>query len=587
MFLSALRQMFGVAADVRWDDALRQLHPMSVVVTVVTLAICIRIPRWARRIPSTVLALLGGALLHHLLAMAFGSEYLGPTSGGASGLLPEFSVWQAVLGGQGAELVGWLRILVPYALAIAAFASLENLLCIAAIESHQHRRIDADRELGREGLTNFFSGLLGATPCVGNLSRVKANLGAGGSTPRSALFYAGMIALIVLLAGQWASLVPGAVTAGILMFYSMAMVDDGARRLARQVFFERASISPEQYRVLLANFLVIVLVALVAAIGDMMEALGVGVMAAMVLFVQSSMKPVIRRVYDGRFHRSLKVRTPQDAERLQSDGARIIVVEVDGPLFFGTADRAAREIEKGAEQAFWVILDLSRVADVDPTGARSLLRIGRELRGKRCELLLCGANERVAQFLLAMGLAAAVKTEDWCHDVDTALEKAEDRMLGMVERSDVGSSTGLEHTTLAQGLDEAQVRLLEGYLERRIFNASGHVFQVGDPGESLFVASEGVVDIRVPLSNGRHRRVASFAPGTIFGEMALLEAKPRSADAVVQGASTVWELSRERLAEIEAEHPELASRLLLNLGRSLAQRLRMTTAELRLAVEGG
>jgi CRP-like cAMP-binding protein len=68
--------------------------------------------------------------------------------------------------------------------------------------------------------------------------------------------------------------------------------------------------------------------------------------------------------------------------------------------------------------------------------------------------------------------------------------------------------------------------------------------------------------------------------------MALLEGKPRSADAIVQGPSTVWELSRDRLAEIEFKHPEIARRVLLNLSRSLAERLRATTAELRLAAEG-
>ena len=68
--------------------------------------------------------------------------------------------------------------------------------------------------------------------------------------------------------------------------------------------------------------------------------------------------------------------------------------------------------------------------------------------------------------------------------------------------------------------------------------------------------------------------------------MALLEGKPRSANAVVKGPSTVWELTRDSLAEIEIKHPDIARRLLLNLSRSLAERLRTTTVELRLAAEG-
>jgi len=580
---SALRPGIGVAGGMPWEQIPGAWHLLSLLVAVATLAICFLAHRWTRQIPGAILALAGGTLLHHGLAAAFGVEHLGPTSGSAHGLLPQLSVWQAVLAGGWLELLGWLRALLPYALAIAAFASLESLLCLSAIESDQHRRLDGDRELSRQGLANCIAGLLGATPSVGNLSRVKVNLSGGGKTPLSSLAYGLTLAAVVLFAGHWASLVPGAATAGILVYYAITMVDDGTLRLARQVFLERHGLQPEQHRLLFANFLVIILVALVAMAGDMMEALSAGVVAAMVLFVRSSMKPVIRQTYSAQCHRSLKVRTSTDTERLAREGDQIVVFELDGPLFFGTADRAAREIEKAAQHAAWLIVDLTRVTDVDPTGARSLQRIGRQLADQRRQLLVCGASVQVEQFLRAMGLGATVPARHWHPDIDAALEVAEDAFLG-ADR-DAHASVSLAQTMLADGLSEAQARLLEDYLDQRVFPSADHVFRVGESGESLFVASEGVVDILLPLKHGRRRRIASFSPGTIFGELALLEAKPRSADAVVQGACTIWELKRERLAEIQAKHPELAGRLLLNLSRSLAHRVRSTTAELRLAME--
>lgn len=583
MLLSALRPGLGVAGGMPWGAVPQAWHPLSLVVTVATLAICVRAPRWTRRLPGAVLALVGGTVLHHGLASAFGAEHLGPTSGSAHGLFPQLSVWQAVLAGGGWELLGWLRLLLPYALAIAAFASLESLLCLAAIEADQHRRLDGDRELSRQGLANGIAGLLGATPSVGNLSRVKVNLSGGGTTPRSSLAYGLTLAAVVLFAGRWASWVPGAATAGILIYYAATMVDDGALRLARQVFLERRGLPPGQYRLLLANFLVIILVALVATAGDMMEALTAGVIAAMVLFVRSSMKPVIRQTYSAQCHRSLKVRASADTERLARTGDQIVVFELDGPLFFGTADRAAREIEKAARHAAWLIVDLTRVSDVDPTGARSLYRIGRQLADQRRQLFVCGASLPIEQFLRAMGLGATVPARHWHPDIDTALEAAEDALLGA--EGDAYAGVSLAQSMLADGLTAAQARLLEDYLEQRIVPAAAPIFRVGEPGDSLFVASDGVVDILLPLKQGRRRRIASFAPGNIFGELALLEAKPRSADAVAQGACTIWELKRARLAEIEAQHPELASRLLLNLSRSLAHRVRTTTAEFRLAME--
>jgi SulP family sulfate permease len=524
-------------------------------------------------------------LLHHALAHLFGADLLGATSGSVDGLLPAFSVWQAVFSWGAGSLFGWLPMLAPYALAIAAFASLETLLCLAAIESATHVRTDGDRELRTLGLANLISGVLGSTPCAGNLSRVMVNLSAGGHSAFSGVAYAGMLALIVVFAGSWTGLLPSAVTAGILTFYAIGMVDDGTRRLAVQLLTQRDQLERAQYRLLLANFGVIALVALMAVVGDMMKAVGVGVAAAMFLFVRSSMKPVIRRVFNAQYHRSLKVRAREDMQVLERDGAQIAVIEVEGPLFFGTADRVAREIEIVAEHTTSLILDLKRVRDVDPTGARTLLQVARKMKGRQRSLILSGANQRVESFLRTMGLAMVVPAEHWHDDLDTALEKVEDALLVTHGVATERTILHLSKTVLADGLSEVQTSVLESYLSKHLFQSAGMIFRKGDAGESLFVATGSVVDILLPLQSGKQKRVASFAPGVVFGEMALLEGKPRSADAMVQTPTTVWELTRENMSEIEFEHPEIARRVLLNLSRSLAERLRMTTAELRLSAE--
>jgi CRP-like cAMP-binding protein len=144
----------------------------------------------------------------------------------------------------------------------------------------------------------------------------------------------------------------------------------------------------------------------------------------------------------------------------------------------------------------------------------------------------------------------------------------------------------LAETALAHGLSAAQSQVLESYLYQHQYDSAGLLFAKGDPGSSVLLATGSVVDILIPLGNGRKKRVASFAPGVTFGEMALLEDMPRSADAFVQGPTLIWELSRERLTAIEQDHPDIARQVMLNISRILAQRLRVTTSELRLAIEG-
>jgi SulP family sulfate permease len=585
MLISALRPALGVDYGTAWREVLAVSHPLSLLVTALTIFLCFIVPRWSKRIPAMIVALLLGSLFHHLIAWQMGAEVLGGTSRSLDGLIPEYSVWQFMISDSGNGLMAWLPGLVHYALAIAVLASLETLLCLAFIDSQRYERSNADHELIRQGSINFISGILGATPISGNLSRISVNLLGGAHTAFSAAVYAGTLILIIIFLGSWVNLLPSAVTAGIMVFNAIAMFDEGTRRFAMQVLTQRSALEPEQYRLVLANFIVVLLVAMVAVIGDMMLAIAVGLAAALFLFIRSSTKPVIRRVFTARYYRSLKVRTPENLALLEQQGDQVVVIDIDGALFFGTADRVASEIERVAENAYAIILDLKRVSDVDATAARTLLQVIRKIRSRSKILLFSGAKPRVERFMRALGLGMVVPDEHWHDDLDSALEWVEDVLLIKFGEESRHLGVHLSQTVLAKGLDSLQISQLESYLSIHLYDSADVIFRKDEAGDSLFVATGSIVDILLPLNNGKQKRVASFAPGVVFGEMALLEGKPRSADAVLQGASAVWELSRERLEKMEAHHPEIAHRILLNLSCSLAERLRMTTTALRLAVE--
>lgn len=270
---------------------------------------------------------------------------------------------------------------------------------------------------------------------------------------------------------------------------------------------------------------------------------------------------------------------------LEAEGGRIVVIEIEGALFFGTADRVSVEAERIAAEASFIVIDMRRIRDVDPTGARTLLQIARKLRGKKIRMAIAGANPQIEAFLRAMGLQAEIPSDLWHTDLDEALENAEDELLARHGIDDRHATVSLSETALTTGLTSSQVSILSGYMHQHVMESEGRVFGQGDTGESVYVATDSVVDILIPLSGGRHKRVASFAPGIVFGEMALLEGKPRSADAVVKGKGTVLELARHQLDEIMRTHPDIACQLLHNLSVILAGRLRMTTQELRLQAE--
>ncbi|MGR8921929.1 MAG: cyclic nucleotide-binding domain-containing protein, partial [Gammaproteobacteria bacterium] len=130
-------------------------------------------------------------------------------------------------------------------------------------------------------------------------------------------------------------------------------------------------------------------------------------------------------------------------------------------------------------------------------------------------------------------------------------------------------------------LDTGGVRALEGVLDRREVAAGERLFNVGDEGAELFLVCHGQIEIRVPTTAHHHKRLAVYGPGSFFGELALLKAGPRAADAVATTASTLWTLSREHFDALKRARPEVAIDVLAALCDNLVVNQRWSTRELK------
>jgi CRP-like cAMP-binding protein len=99
------------------------------------------------------------------------------------------------------------------------------------------------------------------------------------------------------------------------------------------------------------------------------------------------------------------------------------------------------------------------------------------------------------------------------------------------------------------------------------------LFEQGSPGSSAFILSSGKVEIRLRGDRAVHP-VARFGPGDVFGELALIDASERSADAVVVEDAVYYELRGDRFQQLrQAMHPA-AYKVLRHLARIVARRLR-------------
>jgi sulfate permease, SulP family len=142
----------------------------------------------------------------------------------------------------------------------------------------------------------------------------------------------------------------------------------------------------------------------------------------------------------------------------------------------------------------------------------------------------------------------------------------------------------LERLGITQDCDAAELDVLRRNLERRTIDKGEYVFREGDAGDTLYVPVRGSISITLPIKGGGEiKRLVTLSPGVMFGEMVLIESRPRSANAIADEYAVVYGLKRDALDALRREHPALAGKLLFNISRLLADRLRTTTEELRAA----
>src|SRR5581483_8450372 len=220
-----------------------------------------------------------------------------------------------------------------------------------------------------------------------------------------------------------------------------------------------------------------------------------------------------------------------EMEVIESKGGAILVMELEGALFFGSAERLARDIDAALQPADrYLVLDLRRVNEIDSTGAYILLSINAALaRNGRHLVLALGRHSETAARLIDLGVLDEVMDAKVFHDVDRAIEWAEDALL----REELPASAHEEELALGRvgilaGLSTEDIAAMAPFLRRGAYAKGSVVFREGDPGKELFFIVKGTASAYLHQPNGGDIRLVTFAPGTVFGELAILDAGPRS-----------------------------------------------------------
>ncbi len=293
-----------------------------------------------------------------------------------------------------------IRELINPAIALAALGSIESLLAAVVADGMSvSDRHNSDRELIGQGLANMIVPFFGGIPATGAIARTAVNVRAGGKTRLSGVIHGVALALIVLIFAPLASQVPLAALAGILMITSIRMMEWKAIGLLIHTTY--------------ADFGVMILTWLVTVCFDLVLAVEVGLIAAGILFIK-------------RMSELSLVKMPEDSAFLAGTpldfGKQIAIYRIDGPMFFGAAERFVSFLREAPEVKN-LILRMRYVPSMDTTGLVALEEIYHDLQRHDCQLILSGLRPEVEQLLERSGLLAEIGHENCFNSTDEALQK--------------------------------------------------------------------------------------------------------------------------------------------------------------------
>ena len=579
LLLSQIAPMLGLGHRLEPGTMLEQLRhaqPLTLAVGVLTCYLMLYAGKLSKRIPPVIIGLFAGIGLYYLFYYFGYGDKLGPFIGEFNFALPDLhylSGFYAIAHQR--QWWGLLPSMFAWAASLALISSLDVLLCAKVMEGVTQERQDHNLTLVRLGVGNLVVAAFGGISSAISLTSSQGNYNSGGRTGYSVVISSLLILAAVLFCSQLISLIPKVVIAGMLVVTAWRLLDRWTSQLVKRL----VAAGPRNRASLLLDLFVIVLVTLVAVFASLVTAVAIGIMVSVFSFLFRMSKSVVRRSVSGDVLRSRKTREPRLMQLLAEQGHRIVVFELEGAVFFGTAEKLIHQIERAVKDgATLVIVDLKRVTDIDSTGARFLVQANDAIvkQGKFLLLSSVEENSRLGQFLRDMGAIAALTRGRVFVDIDQALEWAEDQLI-LSELGDVelGTEFPFAQLDLFAGLNESEIEVVKGRLSRRLYAKEEIVFREGDPGQQLFVIAKGEASVRIrPPGATRDIRLITFAPGTVFGEVALLDTEVRSASVQADEELVCYVLEQEVFQQLAGSHPGIAVTLLRNLGRELSNRLR-------------
>ncbi|SDG44120.1 sulfate permease, SulP family [Prevotella communis] len=402
-------QMDAVPSDfiekwIAYFQNLTHIDPWSAGVGLVSVAIIASAPKFSKRIPGSLIAIIVMTVVVLLL-----KQYAGVTSIETIGdrfnissqlpdaVVPELS-WETIKG------------LVAPALTIAILGAIESLLSATVADGVIGDHHNSNTELIGQGVANIVSPIFGGIPATGAIARTMTNINNGGRTPIAGIVHAVVLLLIFLFLMPLAQYIPMACLAGVLVVVSYGM--SGWRSFTALMHNPKSDITV----LLLTFFLTIIF--------DLTVAIEVGIVCACLLFMKRMSETTdVKAVYD-----EIDLNEDADMERGNLEHLSIPkgveVYEINGPYFFGAGNKFEDLMGGFGDRPKVRIIRMRKVPFIDSTGLHNLENMCLMSQKEGITVVLSGVNEKVEAVLRRNNFHKLLGQENICNHIDLALARA-------------------------------------------------------------------------------------------------------------------------------------------------------------------
>ncbi|GGF94157.1 sodium-independent anion transporter [Paenibacillus albidus] len=375
------------------------LNLFSVLTAAICLAVVILAVKFAPKLPGSLI----GLLCATLIAVLFFSgkvTTIGSAYGEIPGTLPSFHL----------PVITWDRLasLIRPAFVIAMLGAIESLLSAVVADGMTGDRHNSNRELIGQGVANIAAPLFGGIPATGAIARTATNIKSGAVSPLSGVIHGLVVLLVLVLFAPYASHIPLAAMAPILMVVAWNMSE-------RKQFLHLLKTKTGDSLVLIITFLLTVF-------ADLTLAVEVGLVLAVILFVKRM----------GEVHLVSKVLPDPSSVKVGAhmvtenhDCPQIGMYNVEGPLFFGAAYRFEETMpEMGPGQPTIILLRMGKVPFIDTTGEANLSGLVKQMKQCGGKLFISGIQPQPLELLRKTGLYNTIGSEQFYEHTGAAINEA-------------------------------------------------------------------------------------------------------------------------------------------------------------------